>query len=165
MKYATNAFYCEYVKRMFNVIDQMKESMPKGGEKYFPDILKESSNVIISILKDLNIEIPEYVKELSYSDYFGNMVIGRYAINKIKTAWETEPDMFEIDKKKNRLIYRVPEKSSYELKNLQDELPPMLEIERTGTRLVMKLDKANEVFGIKFKKGFFDSLIPKKSVG
>ncbi len=66
---------------------------------------------------------------------------------------------------KNRLIYRVPEKSSYELKNLQDELPPMLEIEKTGTRLVMKLDKANEVFGIKFKKGFFDSLIPKKSVG
>ena len=84
------------------------------------------------------------------------MAIGKYAINKIRTAWETEPKLFRIDKKKNSLIYTYPESGRlYELRQLQEELPPALETQLTARSLVMKLDVATDVFGIKFRKGIF----------
>ncbi len=156
MKHASNAFYCEYVRRMFDVIDDMEAGMREGNETYFPDIFRESSIVLKTIFEDFDIELPEYVTELSYSDYFGDMAIGKHAINQIKTAWETEPKLFRVDKKKNALIYTYPESGRlYELRYLQEELPPALETQVTARSLVMKLDVATEVFGTKFKKGFF----------
>lgn len=35
----------------------------------------------------------------SYSDYFGDLAIGKPAINQNKTAWKTEPMMFEVKKR------------------------------------------------------------------
>lgn len=155
MKHASNALYCEYVRRMFDVIDEMEAAMRDGDETYFPDIFHESSVVLKTIFEGFGIELPEYVSELSYSDYFGDMAIGKHAINQIRTAWETEPKLFRIDKKKNALIYTYPESGRlYELRYLQEELPPALESKVTARSLVMKLDVANEVFGVKFKKGF-----------
>ncbi len=153
MKNATNAFFCEYFKRMLGVIEEMESSMREGDETYFPDIFKESSKVILAIFKDEGIDIPEYITDLSYTDYFGDLAIGKHAISQIKTAWETEPKMFKIDKKKNLLVYSYPENGRlYELKHLQDELPPKLETKVNSRSLIMKLDEATEVFEIDFKK-------------
>ncbi|MBQ1227707.1 MAG: hypothetical protein IIX79_06425 [Alistipes sp.] len=64
--------------------------------------------------------------------------------------------MFTVDKKKNKLVYTYPESGRlYELKYLQEELPPALEAQVTARSLVMKLDVAMNVFGEKFKKGIF----------
>lgn len=153
MKHATNALFCEYVRRMFNVIDEMEAAMREGDETYFPDIFMESSKVIRAIIEDEGIEVPEYITNLSYSDYFGDLAIGKHAISQIRTAWETEPKMFKIDKKKNLLVYSYPENGRlYELKYLQEELPPKLETKVNSRSLIMKLDEAIKVFGIDFKK-------------
>ena len=54
------------------------------------------------------------------------------------------------------LVYTYPENGRlYELRYLQDELPPALEARVTARSLVMKLDVAIEVFGETFKKGIF----------
>lgn len=154
MKQATNALYCEYVRRMFGVISDMESAMREGEEAYFPDVFKASSIVLKDIFQECCGEIPEFVNELSYSDYFGDLAIGKHAIEQIKTAWQTEPKMFKVDKKKNTLIYTYPEGGRlYELRYLQEELPPALEIQVTSRSLVMKLDVAMEVFGEKFKRG------------
>lgn len=156
MKQATNAWYCEYVRRMFDAIFDMENAMCEGRDAYFPDIFKVSSIVLRDIFKMYGEEIPEYVEELSYSDYFGDLAIGKHAIEKIKTAWQTEPKMFKADMKKNTLIYTYPEGGRlYELRYLQEELPPALECQVTSRSLVMKLDVAMEVFGQKFKRGIF----------
>ena len=153
MKQATNALYCEYLRRMFDVIEELEASMREGDEDFFPDIFMESSKVLMDIFKDMGIELPDYVRELSYSDYFGDLAIGRHAIDQIKMAWQTEPGMFTIDKKKNKLIYSYPESGRlYELKYLQEELPPALECQVNSRSLVMKLDVAGEVFGERFRK-------------
>lgn len=154
MKQATNALYCEYVRRMFSVISDMENAMCEGEEAYFPDVFKASSIILKDIFQECCGEIPEFVNELSYSDYFGNLAIGKHAIEQIKTAWQTEPKMFKVDKKKNTLIYTYPEGGRlYELRYLQEELPPALESQVTSRSLVMKLDVAMEVFGEKFKRG------------
>lgn len=154
MKQATNALYCEYVRRMFGVISDMENAMSEGEEAYFPDVFRVSSIVLKDIFQECCDEIPEFVNELSYSDYFGDLAIGKHAIEQIKTAWQTEPKMFKVDKKKNTLIYTYPEGGRlYELRYLQEELPPALESLVTSRSLVMKLDVAMEVFGEKFKRG------------
>lgn len=40
-------------------------------------------------------------------------------------------------------------------KRVKDALPEFLEAKISGNRLIMRLDKAEEFFGIKFKKGWF----------
>lgn len=154
MKQATNALYCEYVRRMFDVISDMESAMREGEDAYFPDVFKVSSIVLKDIFHECCENIPEYLDEVAYSDYFGDLAIGKHAIEQIRTAWQTEPKMFKVDKKKNALIYTYPEGGRlYELRYLQEELPPALESQVTSRSLVMKLDAAMEIFGEKFKRG------------
>lgn len=156
MKHASNALFCEYLRRMFPVIDQMTESMRGGDNEYFPDVFRESSVVLMEILGENMETLPEYASIFSYSDYFGDLAVGKHAIDQIKMAWQTEPEMFTIDKKKNKLIYTYPENGRlYELKNLQEELPPVLEASVTARSLVMKLDAASDVFDEKFRKRWY----------
>lgn len=158
MKQATNAFYCEYMRRMFEKIDEMVAMMKEGDESYFPDIFKISANVLKDLFAEYIEAVPEYVTELSYPDYFGDLAVGKHAIDQIKFAWQNEPKRFKVDKKKNKLIYTYPERGRlHELKYLQEELPPALEAQLTATSLVMKLDVAEEIFGEKFKKKLFST--------
>ena len=156
MKSAGNALFSEYMRRMFDVIEIMTDFMREGEENYFPDIFEESSRVLKSIISECVEMMPDYISDLTYADYFGDRAIGKYAITQIKTAWQTEPKLFKADKKKNVLVYTYPENGRlYELKYLQDELPPALEAKVTARSLVMKLDVAMEVFGETFRKGLF----------
>ena len=143
MKNAGNALFSEYMRRMFDVIDNMTDSMREGEENYFPDVFEESSKVLKSIISECVKIVPDYVLDLTYADYFRDLAIGTHAITQIKTAWQTEPKLFKADKKKNMLVYTYPENGRlYELRYLQDELPPALEARVTARSLVMKLDVA-----------------------
>jgi len=157
LRQITNAFYCEYARRMFVVIDEMVATMTEDDENYFPDIFQESSKVISEIIDEYGEQTPDYVSELKYADYFGDMAIGRGAIDKIKTAWNTEPQQFKIDEKKNQLTYSYPEGGRfYELSYIHQELPPSLEAKLSPRSIVMKLDVARDVFAESFKKSIFD---------
>jgi len=157
MKNVTGSFYYEYVRRMFPRVEELAENMKIGEQDYFPDIFKISSETICEIIRDLNLELPGYVRELSYGDYFGEKVVGKNAINKILNAWENERTQFTIDRKKNKLTYMVPENSNtYELKYIYEELPPELDAKHASRTLTMKLSEAERFFGIKFKKKIFE---------
>ncbi|MDO4188173.1 MAG: hypothetical protein Q4D29_04210 [Lachnospiraceae bacterium] len=156
MKQASNSMYMEYVRRMFDLIENMVDEMKSGDEEYFPDVFSISSYVIKSIYSDYMEEIPEYVTELNYSDYFGDKAIGKNAMKKIVKAWEVDKKGFSIDKKKNMLTYTYADSSrTYELRYIQQELPPVLNAIVVGSSIVMDLDKAKQVFEMEFKRGFF----------
>lgn len=156
MRKATNAMYIEYSRRMFEVIEKMVEEMKSENENYFPDILEQSSKVLKSIFDEYMGEVPDYVTDLTYSDYFGEKVVGKNAMKKIIRAWELDRKMFSVNKKKNTLSYTYSDSSSlYELRYIQQELPPILNASVVGSSIVMDLDKAKEVFGIEFRRGMF----------
>ncbi len=156
MNKVSNSFYCEYVRRMFVKVEEMADCMKGNDQEYFPDIFKASSETICEIIKELDIEVPEYVRELSYGDYFGEKVVGKNAINKLVNAWKTEPQQFKIDRKANKITYVVPENfNMYELKYINEELPPKLNSKVASRTLTMDLDVAEEFFGIRFKKKLF----------
>ncbi len=152
-----NSFYCEYVRRMFSKVEAMVDKMKENDQDYFPDIFIISSETICEIMEETGLEIPEYVRKLSYNDYFGEKVVGKNAINKFVNAWESERQQFKIDRKANKLVYTVPENANlYELRYIEEELPPKLNTKRGSRTLTMDLDVAEEFFGKKFKKSLFE---------
>ena len=58
-------------------------------------------------------------------------------------------------KKQNQLVYDAGE-HGYDADNLIKILPEVLEATRSGTKVVMLLDKAEEFFGVKFKRRWFN---------
>ncbi len=154
IKKATNSLYCAYVNKMFPIIDKMVEQLNEGDESYRPDILFESSKVLKELCSEYVGVVPNYISDLSYSDYFGDEAVAKNAIDSIKTAWIAEPKAFKVDKKKNTVTYSYPEGGRYyELPRLKDELPPQLEVKTAGKSLIMRYDVACEVFGTNFKRG------------
>ena len=109
MSELTTAFYGEYVRRMLVCIDEMTTEMRENanGKEYFLDIFHASSSVIADIFEACGIDLPDYVRILYYNDYMGDESIGRAAIEKIELAWQADPSKFRVDKKQNRLIYKM----------------------------------------------------------
>lgn len=157
LKHVTNSFFCEYVRRMFDKVFEMESIMKGDTMDYFPDIFRASSEVILEIMTECyDDDLPEYVRLLSHADYFGERVVGKNAIDKIIRAWENEPKQFIIDRKKNKLVYKYPENGNlYELRYINDELPPQLKSHVNACTLSMDLDAAELFFERKFKKKLF----------
>lgn len=158
MRNITNSFYCEYVRRMLPKIIEMVENMKIGNVDYLPDIFEISSTTLEEIVSEYAPDNkPEFIDVLTYSDYFGEKVVGRNAIAKILNAWENEKKQFTVDKKKNKLVYTYPDGANiYELRYICDELPPRLNAKVASRSLVMDLDAANEYFGVRFRKGIWE---------
>lgn len=158
MNEMSNAFYCEYVRRMMERINDMVFQMKGSDDSYLPDIFAESSAAIIEITKEFtDEELPPYMYECDYNDYFGNKAVGRNAIQKIRRAWKFEQDAFTIHKKIGLLEYRIPDNANtYVLDHIRQELPPSLNPQITSRTLTMNLEAASEFFGIDFKKSFID---------
>lgn len=154
LKKISNAFYCEYFKRMLPKVQDMADSMKEADTHYFPDIFKISSDTIIEIIKEVHTnELPEYIVPLTWNSYFGAKTIAKNAIEKITIAYQSEPKQFKVDKKNDKLIYSIPEGAgSYQLQYIADELPPRLNCEVASRTLTMNLKEAKEFFGINFKR-------------
>ena len=161
-KKLSNNLFAEYVTRMLPRILELSEKMKAGGEKY-PDIFAYSSKTLVEIYKEYSDEMPDYVRELSFSDYYGAKVTGQGAIQKIRDAWESERGAFTINRKTNTLIYSYPENGNiYELKYIYEDLPPELNAVLLSKSIKMDLKEAEKFFGTKFEKGFFEQLRDKK---
>ena len=159
LKKASTALFSIYVARMLPKVKDMAERMKSGIEDNYEDIFISSSQTIVEIYKEYAEVVPEYVKELSFSDYFGDQVVGRGAIQRIRNAWEAEPKSFKVNKKENKLIYSYPENgNTYELQYIVDELPPKLNVMKSSRSLTMDLDAAEEFFGIKFKRSLIERI-------
>ena len=152
---AGTALFSLYVGRMLSKVKDMADRMKEGTEELYADIFALSSKTIAEIYMEYNGDVPEYISELSLSDYYGDRVVGKTAIRKIKEAWELDRKNFDVNRKKNTLTYRVPDTSAYEIKYLQDELPAQLNARKTSNCLILDLNEIEEFFGMRFRTGVF----------
>lgn len=146
------AFYREYLRRMLEVIPELTEAMKSDEAESAPDILKYSSEIIVSIMGEYA-ELPEYIRPLSLDNYFSEQVTGKYAIKTIRTAWKTSRRSFQVDKRNNELRYNAG--ATYEADRLIKELPETLEARKSRDWVVMNLSEAGDFFGIRFRKGLW----------
>ena len=63
---STTALFCEYVRLMFDKVDDMIKKMNiEDNDDYEPDIFLESSKVLVSIFKRYYDVLPEYVSTIN----------------------------------------------------------------------------------------------------
>lgn len=142
-------FYREYLSRMLDripdLIDQLKQDDAEA-----PDILKCSSEVIVSIIKENADTVPDYIRHLSLENYFSEQVTGKYAIKTIRTAWKTSRKSFVITSRNNELRYNAG--APYEADRVLKELPETLEARKSREWVVMNLEEARSFFEIDFRR-------------
>lgn len=155
-KAMTTNFYCEYLTKMFPAVNQLMIDMESNEEteNWIPDIFNISSKIIIDIFSSCGVDIPEYVTEVNFEDYFGSAAIGSRVYNKVRLDWKYNKKAFEVSRKKNKLIYQ-PGENQYEATWTYNELPTELRAECSGSRVIMELDKAEDFFGVTFKRSIF----------
>ena len=145
-------FYREYLARMLDripdLIDQLKQDDAEA-----PDILKCSSEVIVSIITENAESVPEYIRPLSLENYFSEHVTGKYAIKTVQTAWKTSRKSFVINRRNNELRYNAG--ATYEADRLMKELPETLEARKSREWVVMNLEEAKDFFQTDFRKSWF----------
>ena len=156
--HCNTSLYSEYVRRMFPRVEEMAEKMIENDKDYSPDILQLSASVLKEIISEYRSILPFYIRDLDFDSYFGDEVIGRTAIEKIKKAWRNQSGNFKIDKRENTITYEAPENVSYEIKALANELPSKLNAKSFSGMLVMDLDAAKEFFGISFNRNIFSRI-------
>lgn len=155
-KKMSNSFYHEYLRRMLPLVNETLEKMatyiPDGDNEWQPDPFLLSSTVINDIYRDYMEDIPTYVSVVTYEDYFGfNNNIVKKVKEKILFEYEHNKNAFIVKKKTNTLEYIAGEKK-YEADRICNDLPEFLEARTSGVKVIMKLDKAEEFFGVKFKR-------------
>lgn len=147
-------FYREYLRRMLNIIPDMVESMKDDESESAPDILAESSKIIVDIISEYSEIVPEYIRELTLEDYFSEHVTGKHAKEAICNAWRTSPKSFVVHSKTNELRYNAGQ--TYEADRIMKELPETLEAHKSREWVIMNLQEAKNFFGMDFKKSFFN---------
>lgn len=146
------AFYREYLRRMLERVPELLEAIKDDDVEESPDILKLSSEIIVSIIKEHCGETPSYVRELSLGSYFDEDVTGKFAIEAIQRSWRTSRKSFEVSKRSNELRYNAG--TTYDVDRLLKELPETLEPRRSRDWLIVNLDEAKRFFKIDFKPTF-----------
>ena len=149
------AFYREYLRRMMERVSELLEQLKDDSIETTPDILAESSQVLMDIFQAYSEELlPKYIRPLSLEDYFSEKVTGSYAIQTIRNAWQTSRSSFDLSEKTNELRYNAGDTrdADYILK----ELPETLEAHKSRDWVVMNLDEAKKFFDLSFKKSWLD---------
>ena len=128
------AYICEMLERIPDLIEQLKEDDAEA-----PDILKVSSDVIVSLVMKYTDSCPEYIRPLSLDNYFSEQVTGKHAIKTIREAWKTSRSSFDVSARTNELRYNagVP----YEADRLLKELPETLEAHKSREWVIMNLEE------------------------
>ena len=112
-----------------------------------------SSQIIVDIIGEFCLELPEYIRPLTLENYFSEQVTGKYAIKTIQNAWKTSRKSFVINERNNELRYNAG--ATYEADRLMKELPETLEAHKSRDWVIMNLDEARQFFEVKFKRSLF----------
>lgn len=162
-KSVDNALYCEYLRRMFNSVDELIEEMRSHDDiekdDWIPDIFSHSATVLQEIMCDYQVSIPNEFKIFTWFDYMGDAVIGEKATNIIKDEFNHNSKIFHINNSKNELEIDLScydqNESKKKLKILHDELPADVECKIINSKAILKLDAIKKHTGLTFKKNPF----------
>ena len=98
------AFYRKYLSCMVPyVMAELDKIVTKEGitDKYYPELMQKSSEIIIQIIQDYGFEVPGYMQVLSWDEDYADNSKAVYdeALDKIYDLYNAEPQLFQIDEK------------------------------------------------------------------
>lgn len=161
----SNAFYCEYLRRMFNGVELLIQEMQahddsETKENWIPDVFNLSATILSDIMQEYGTEFPKEFKKFTWFDYMGDTIISEKATEIIKNEFKYNVKAFTANKTKNQLEIDFScydnKEAQKKLSTLRDELPADIECSITRTKALLKLDAIQKHTGLTFKtkKGF-----------
>ena len=156
-----NAFYREYIHRMFPKAIEIRERLKDidDTEESDLDIYKTSSEVIIDILNEYSPCVPDEMRVFTWADYMGENTISANAIDEVGRLYKAEPSRFTVIRSQNILRIDFSDHNDRDkmIHRLYDALPATAERHLDGNTMSMRLDVMENRCGIKFKTngGFF----------
>lgn len=154
IKKMRNAFYSEYLRRIIPHINHYLSEIEDLGSSNI-DLYNISSMVILDIFKDSGLDLPKYMRPLTMKDYFDSRAINEIMIKFFQRQYRLNRDFFQIIKKNNQLVFEDKSASSVGKMTpirIAESLPPEIEADVVGDKIVMRLDTASKFFGIEFKE-------------
>lgn len=156
-----SALYSEYLRRIIPHINRYLSEMNDLGASSL-DLYRISSEVLIEIFQDSGAEIPSYMRVMTMKDYFDSKAVNDIMIKYFQHQYKLNRNFFEVLKKNNQLVFEDKSTSSVGKitpMKIVESLPPELEADVVGDKIIMRLDTANKFFGIEFKEqGLLDKL-------
>ena len=161
-KQFTNALYREYIRRMFDYMENIQKEMKEkdAKEHWIPDIYKGSSEIIHAIFADNDFAIPEEFDIFRLNEYKGNTEKLENAKRILLETYRANAEIFEALKGQNILqidftTYSNDWKNKKNINILSRDLPRYFDCKQYGLKLQMKLTEFTKLTGIKIKRGFF----------
>lgn len=154
IKKMRNAFYSEYLHRIIPHINRYLSEIEDLGSSNI-DLYNVSSTIILEIFKDNALDLPDYMRPLTMKDYFDSRAINEIMIKFFQRQYRLNRDFFQVVKKNNQLIFEDKSASTVGKMTpmrIAESLPPEVEADVVGDKIVMRLDNAIKFFGIEFKE-------------
>lgn len=151
--------YREYLRRMVKEVGEMLDYITTSEDipdEYYPDLMRISSDILISIFEDYGYEIPRYMKHLTWNnDYSINAdFISKDALDEIYSLYLRKRDMFKITKDTVTIEMGLDKNSERKCVSWKNTLPAELRTEYTKTRdcnrIVLERSELEKRLGMKF---------------
>ena len=161
------AFYRKYLSYMLPyVIGELNKIETGEGldTKYYPELMKKSSEIIISILKEYGFKMPNYMKELSWSNDFADNSRSVYTdeLEKIYDLYEKEKSLFTIDNKYVVICLSNDKPGQKMVANWVSLLPREIEAEKIPDakfqKIRMNRKELEQHLGVRFETSIFDKI-------
>lgn len=161
------AFYRKYLSYMLpHVIGELNKIETGEGldTKYYPELMKKSSEIIISILKEYGFKIPNYMKELSWSNDFADNSRSVFTdeLEKIYDLYEKEKSLFTIDNKYVVICLSNDKPGQKMVANWVSLLPREIEAEKIPDakfqKIRMNRKELEQHLGVRFETSIFDKI-------
>ncbi|MBR0060209.1 MAG: hypothetical protein IJP68_01905, partial [Selenomonadaceae bacterium] len=141
-----NALYRAYLAKIFPAVAELEEEIISGGrEDWLPDIFKISSETLIKIFQEQELEVPPELKIFRWEDYLGEKIKSRQAVGTLEDLYKFFPQIFSVDAKKDQMILdlsTLDQKTRQKVSDvLEMELPPSTEKICIGNIVTMKLSE------------------------
>lgn len=160
-----NALYRAYMAKIFPAVEKLIDEIICGGrENWLPDIFKISSETLIKIFQEHELETPPELKIFRWEDYLGEEIKSKKATGTIENLFEYFPQIFSVNARKDQLIIdlsSLDQKTQQKVSEiLESELPPSTERIRVGNIVTMKLSEIKKFARISFtdEKNFWQKI-------
>ena len=156
------AFYRKYLFYMLPYVVGEVDRIETGEgltDKYSPELVKKSSEIIIQIIRDYGFEIPDYMRVVSYDEDYGPNSRSVYAeeLEKMIHLYQTERNLFNIDEKYVTICLSNEKTGSKMISNWVSLLPGEINAEKipdtNSVKIRMNRKELEEHIGFKFETG------------
>lgn len=167
MNHIGTAFYRKYLSYMLPYVVSVRNKIMTGeglDDRYYPELMQKSSEIILDILKEYGFEVPNYMKKLSWSNDYADNSRSVYhdELEKIVEMYGKERQLFTVDMKYVTVCLSNDKVGQKLVSNWVSLLPREIQAEKIPDsqcqKIRMNRKELEQHLGFRFETGIYAKL-------